>query len=261
MLELKKLQPGTGQRVRELFKNHKRVDLAVESITEGQTGKNIRIFVNDEADIQVIQLVQASFTIFAGDSTHPTARAMVEDLPPFRYIMPVPEDWMQVIKEIHSDKLKTAKRYSFSSANLAQEHLRQLLESHAYREFLCRIDLALAREMALDNLNKFHLVNYESPEHFVEKGFGYCVQLDDKVVAACSSGLVCQKGVEICVITQPEYREKGLATLVAAQFILHCLENNLHPNWDAANLKSVNLAQKLGYSKTGEYEIYFIEEK
>jgi predicted GNAT family acetyltransferase len=109
--------------------------------------------------------------------------------------------------------------------------------------------------MIKDDLNKYHFMNYDSPEDFVNTGFGYCVEVDGKVVAACSSGLVCSKGVEICIITQPDYREKGLAALVAAKFILHCIQNNLEPHWDAANPKSVGLAKKLGYAYLDSYEV------
>ena len=38
--------------------------------------------------------------------------------------------------------------------------------------------------------------------------------------------------------------------------ILQCLEEGLYPSWDAQNMNSVHLAEKLGYEFDHEYTIY-----
>ena len=53
---------------------------------------------------------------------------------------------------------------------------------------------------------------------------------------------------------------QGLALACSAAFLLECLERNIIPNWDAANLKSVGLAEKLGYIYDQEYQVYQIRE-
>ena len=65
-----------------------------------------------------------------------------------------------------------------------------------------------------------------------------------------------REGIEIEVDTVPEERNKGLATIVCAALILGCLEEGLYPSWDAQNLTSVHLAEKLGYEYDHEYTAY-----
>jgi hypothetical protein len=47
-----------------------------------------------------------------------------------------------------------------------------------------------------------------------------------------------------------------LATIACAALILNCLEEGLYPSWDAQNLTSVHLAEKLGYELDHEYTVY-----
>lgn len=255
MVTLSQIPPAIRSQIAKLYADHQRVDLSIDSILEGQRGGNIQIIVDDPIDPKVVQIVQASFTSFAGDATSSSAQELVTNLPERCWVQPCPAEWMDLLRRVHGDKLVSSPRYSFLSDSIRPQVLVEIINASAYKSSLERIDLETAREMLMDNLNKYHFMNYVSPEDFIALSFGYCVKVDGQVVAACSAGLVCSKGVEICIITQPEYREQGLATLVAAKFILHCLENNLEPHWDAANPKSVGLAQKLGYKYSDSYEV------
>ena len=53
-----------------------------------------------------------------------------------------------------------------------------------------------------------------------------------------------------------EERRKGFAKVVSAALILLCLEEGLYPSWDAQNMISVHLAEKLGYELDHEYMVY-----
>lgn len=119
------------------------------------------------------------------------------------------------------------------------------------------MDVALAKQLA-ERKNGFaaaHGVNFDSPEDFIARGFGYCALDGSKLACIGSSFVVCQRGVEIQIDTQENYRGRGLATAVAAAMIIHCLENNLIPGWDAATPISAGLAGKLGYTPQGEYSM------
>jgi predicted GNAT family acetyltransferase len=59
--------------------------------------------------------------------------------------------------------------------------------------------------------------------------------------------------------TKPEYRQKGLATACASKLILTALERGLYPSWDAFDLRSVALAEKLGYHVDRPYIIYLLK--
>ena len=51
-------------------------------------------------------------------------------------------------------------------------------------------------------------------------------------------------------------RRKHLATAACAALILECLKENLYPSWDAQNITSVHLAEKLGYEYSHDYIVY-----
>lgn len=54
----------------------------------------------------------------------------------------------------------------------------------------------------------------------------------------------------------PEEKRKHLATVACSVLILNCLEEGLYPSWDAQNMNSVQLAEKLGYEYDHEYIAY-----
>ncbi len=55
-----------------------------------------------------------------------------------------------------------------------------LVENNPFKEMLYKINMVMANIMAEDELNNYHFMNYNSPEHFINTGFGYCVKIDDK---------------------------------------------------------------------------------
>jgi GNAT superfamily N-acetyltransferase len=71
-----------------------------------------------------------------------------------------------------------------------------------------------------------------------------------------SSYTVYNGGIEIEVDTKPEFRRKGLAAACSARLILECLQRELYPSWDAHDLRSVALAEKLGYHADDPYTVY-----
>ena len=75
-------------------------------------------------------------------------------------------------------------------------------------------------------------------------------------MSGASSYTVYQEGIEIEIGTRQDYRRKGLASVCGARLILECMERGLYPSWDAQNLWSVKLAEKLGYHFDRAYPAY-----
>lgn len=98
--------------------------------------------------------------------------------------------------------------------------------------------------------------NFDTAEDFMKYAFGFVALDGHKIVSGCSAYSRSRGMLEIEVGTKEEYCRKGLALACGAQFILACLEKGIYPNWDAANLKSVGLAEKLGYVLDREYPVY-----
>ena len=82
---------------------------------------------------------------------------------------------------------------------------------------------------------------------------------EGQLVSGASTYAVYNKGFEIEIDTKREYRGKGLATVAGAKFILESLALNKTPSWDAHDLRSVHLAEKLGYHLSHDYVVYEVE--
>jgi GNAT superfamily N-acetyltransferase len=89
-----------------------------------------------------------------------------------------------------------------------------------------------------------------------KRGIGVAVIHQGKPVSGASSYTVYNGGIEIEVDTKPEFRRKGLAAACSARLILECLQRGLYPSWDAYDLRSVALAEKLGYHADDPYTVY-----
>ena len=79
---------------------------------------------------------------------------------------------------------------------------------------------------------------------------------DGEPVSGASSYSGYRGGIEIEIDTRKDFRRKGLAFVCGAKLILECLDRGWYPSWDAHNLWSVALAEKLGYHFDHEYEAY-----
>ena len=100
--------------------------------------------------------------------------------------------------------------------------------------------------------------NFSSLEDFLDNGIGYVIIHEDEIISGASSYSYCSGIIDITIGTKRNYRKKGLALGCASKVILECLDKNIYPKWDASNLESVALAEKLGYHFDKEYYVYTI---
>lgn len=114
---------------------------------------------------------------------------------------------------------------------------------------------------------------YETWADYQEHGLGVTILYENTPVAGASSyssfrnfppfmdsrsSLSDRGGIEIEIDTRIDHRRKGLAYACGAKLILTCAERGLYPSWDAQNLWSKSLAEKLGYHFDGAYPAYEI---
>jgi RimJ/RimL family protein N-acetyltransferase len=165
-----------------------------------------------------------------------------------------------LVQEVHAGRLIDMPRYAFTSEKLDIEHLRRLGSQIPQGYRIESMDLDLAQQLAGER-SEFasdHMLNFDSPEDFIERGFGFCILDGDEIVSVATTFAICDKGIEIQINTREEHQGKRLATVVAAHLLVYSLERNLDPNWDAANESSVGLAKKLGYTPQGTYSIVLV---
>lgn len=66
------------------------------------------------------------------------------------------------------------------------------------------------------------------------------------------------RSIEVEIDTRQDYRRRGLAYICGAKLILECRKRGWYPSWDAQNLWSAALAEKLGYHFDQAYIAYEI---
>lgn len=173
-------------------------------------------------------------------------------------IQPSPEPWMKLLENKYGDKIKRIKRFSFTHEYINTVHLTNIITQHPYGHALHEINAAIANEMEKQEWHKYHLLNYDSPDDFVRNGFASGITIGGELASVCSAALHCSTGIELNIITLPAFRNKGLATVVAASTIKKAIAKGLIPHWDAANEHSARLAVKPGYKQTGTYMTCYI---
>jgi RimJ/RimL family protein N-acetyltransferase len=102
-------------------------------------------------------------------------------------------------------------------------------------------------------------LHFGSINGLLKQGVGFCVVHRKRIVSLAYSAFpfIDEFEVQVDTVDNPYYRRKGLATAVSAALIEHALENDIVPHWDAANLASRRLAEKLGYSDPVSWEAYY----
>lgn len=101
---------------------------------------------------------------------------------------------------------------------------------------------------------------FSSCEDFLQNGVAVGTLQDGRLIGGAGTYIAYEGGIEVEVDTHEDFRGQGIATACSARLILECMDRGLYPSWDAANLISVRLAQKLGYRLKGPYAVWHINE-
>jgi hypothetical protein len=227
------------------------------SILEGQMG---RALADDPENpsVAVLEATSLELSILGGDSRHPEAERFLRGLAAAATLICSNTEWEQAVRRIHRGRLVFVPRYAFTSESLSVKKLESLRDQVPPEFDVESMDLTLARRLASEDSSfaADHMLNFESPDDFVDRGFGFCALHGESIVCAATTFAVCASGLEIQINTRDAYRRRGLATAVAARLLLHSKSLGLDPNWDAGSLSSVGLAEKLGYTPQDQYTMF-----
>lgn len=236
----------------KLFEGWEDLDTGVVACLEGVMGK---ILVTDPDDPKSALAVIGDFAFCAGEPDLELLRGKPE-----RWMLLVPQNeaWERLIEE----NFVAYKRIRYAikkETTFEREKLEPMAQALPEGYTLRRIDGELYDACLRDELFKDCVSVFESKERYLELGRGYAVLKDGKIVSAASSYSRYRGGIDIEIDTAREERNKGLGSAAAARLILSCLDEGLYPAWDAANILSVRLAEKLGYEFSREYVCYAVE--
>ena len=212
-----------------------------------------KIYVTDLENPKSAFAFVGCFGFFAGEPD----RELVSNKPEgFVIMVPQNAQWAVLIEECFEDAKKVT-RYAIKKdtkfdVDKIQKEIDKLPDGYELKKIDAEIyDKCLENPATVDFVSAFG-----SKERYLQIGRGMVITKNDEIVSGASSYTRYNEGIEIEVDTVESERRKHLATVVCAALILDCLQEGLYPSWDAQNMNSVHLAEKLGYEFAHEYIAY-----
>lgn len=216
-------------------------------------------WVDDVTNPEEAIIIAADFCYLVGEVKHfDEIKKILEENARYKVIIPCGPGWVVYLKEYFSEKVRCYKRYAikkepeiFDKKNL--ENLIMRLDSE-YK--IIQIDEVIYNTVLNIDWAADGCCFFKTYEDFKKKGLGYVVFKDEQLVCIASSYTAYKNTIGVTIGTLEEHRRKGLAAACAASLILECLERGIYPEWEAANMDSVALAEKLGYHFDKAFVVY-----
>ena len=176
----------------------------------------------------------------------------------FVIVVPQNKEWSVLIESVYPDAKKVTRYAIKKNTRFDTESLKEnlLLLPDGYE--LKDIDEEIYDQCWKSLVTADFVSSFESKEKYLREGRGVVILKDGEIVSGASSYSRYREGIEIEVDTVEPERRKNLALIACSALILKCLEEGLYPSWDAQNMASVHLAEKLGYELDHEYVAYEI---
>ena len=212
-----------------------------------------KIFVTD---IQCPKSAMAYVGCFAFYAGVPDKELVIDKPEGFVIMVPKDKAWEACIEECFPDAKKITRYAIKKDTGFDKDKLRSMAAGLPDGYELKEIDEKIYDMCLSDPVTRDFVSSFESKEKYLKFGRGMVIFKSGRIVAGASSYTRYNEGIEIEVDTAEEERKKGLATAVCAALILRCLDEGLYPSWDAHNMNSVHLAEKLGYEFDHEYTAY-----
>lgn len=225
------------------------------SVLQGHMGVAL---ADDEENPKAAQVAVGDFCFFAGEPSAAFAEKAVT-----REIVPRNEFWHAAIEQAFGERAEKRLRYAIKKEPgvFSREKLQGYIDALP-KEFELRFfDREICAQTRLYDWSSDYCDCFLSDEDFLARGIGVAALQDGKLVSGASSYTIYDGGFEIEIDTHPDYRMRGLASACGAKLILEAMDQNLYPSWDAFDLRSVSLAEKLGYHLDHPYTIYMLRAK
>ncbi len=234
-------------------------DSMVTAYLQGYQGQ---AWVDEMPDPKFGFIISGEYAFFGGDAQAHDAESAVSDL--FLYTSndhltaiysPDNLQWRDLLLKCHPGRSEEVMRhwivqkdYDFDTGKL-ESFAENIPAGYIMRQF----DRDLYHQALSEEWSSEFCETFSSADDYLDKGFGFGITYNGKLVSATSTMTVYDGGAEIQVATRDDFRKKGLALPTAARFILECQKRGIRPCWDAANKISLHMAMKLGYEYNGEY--------
>lgn len=212
-----------------------------------------KIYVTDVDNPKSACAFVGCFAFYAGEPSEELIKGKPDG---FVIMTPQNDEWGKLIEKCFPSAKKmiryAIKKNTKFDVNKLQDAIKELPEGYELK----KIDGALYDKCMENPVTADFVSSFENKEKYIEYGRGMVITRDNEIVAGASSYTRYKEGIEIEVDTIESERRKHLATVVCSALILECLKEGLYPSWDAQNMNSVHLAEKLGYEFDHEYVAY-----
>ena len=212
-----------------------------------------KVIVTNPDDPKSAYAYAGCFAFYAGEPDKEIVKNKPEG---FVIMVPRNEKWAELIEECYSGAKKVIRYAIKKDTVFDREKLQGFVNELPAGYEIHEIDADIYDKCLGNPVTEDFVSSFESKESFLKIGRGMVIIKDGRIVSGASSYSRYNEGIEIEVDTVPDERGKNLATIVCAALILRCLDENLYPSWDAQNINSVHLAEKLGYEFDHEYVAY-----
>ena len=212
-----------------------------------------KIFVTDLSEPVSAFAFVGCFGFFAGKPDQELVKSKPKG---FSLLTPQNRQWAELIEATYPDAKKVT-RYAIRKdthfdVNSLKKNLLLLPDGYELKEIDAELyDKCLESPVTADFVSSF-----QNKAAYLRDGRGVVVVRNGKIVSGASSYTRYREGIEIEVDTVEEERRKHLALIACSALILRCLDEGLYPSWDAQNMASLRLAEKLGYQLNHEYFAY-----
>lgn len=193
------------------------------------------------------------FCFLAGVPNHALAAKATAPI-----LVPRDEEWGEVIESVWKNQVDKRLRYAIKK----EPHVFDINKLTGYVNTLpdgCVLSLfdeEIYERSLREQWSKDFCAQFSDCNDYGKRGLGVAAIYRGELVSGASSYTVYHNGIEIEIDTKPEFRQRGFAAACAAGLILECLKRGLYPSWDAIDLRSVALAEKLGYHRDFPYTVY-----
>ncbi|WP_409300929.1 GNAT family N-acetyltransferase [Peribacillus sp. SCS-155] len=171
-------------------------------------------------------------------------------------------DWEAAVMEVFDHTLLIGERVPFSFDKVAFSEFMSSRNIDLPEGYTCdEITPSLMEEDPGQFLKTEILKFWDSPKNFFERGIGFYIRKGNQVIGSCISVFVSSNHYEIGInIYNTEHRGKGLATIMAAEFIDKCLERGGIPHWGTEDFRkdSIAIARKIGFTQLPNYKLFHL---
>jgi len=105
------------------------------------------------------------------------------------------------------------------------------------------------------------LQSWDNIGSFIEKSLAFCIIYLKRIVAVTVGTARYKNVITVSIETEEKYRNKGLGYGLTVEFVNECARRGLTVQWDCmeSNLASRKLAEKAGFKKFRENEVYWFD--